>query len=77
MRAVGRELAIAVTVNTPLPVTELFAAPGALKLIQVGESVEKLQAQAPELALILMLFPFAPPFTAPFAVKLIAVGETV
>ena len=40
MRAVGSELASAVTVSTPPPVTELFAAPGALKLIHVGESVE-------------------------------------
>jgi hypothetical protein len=71
VRAVGRELAVTVTVSTPLPVTELFAAPTALKLIHAGESVEKLQAQAPEFVEILMLF------TPPFDVTLIAVGETV
>jgi hypothetical protein len=69
VRGVGSELASAVTVSIPPPVTELFAAPGALKLIHVGESVEKLQLQTPELVETLM------PFTPPFAVTLIAVGE--
>jgi hypothetical protein len=46
VRAVGSELASAVTVNVPLPVTELLAELGALNVIQAGESVEKPQAQA-------------------------------
>ena len=71
VRAVGKELACAVTVNVPLPVTELFVAPGTLKLIQVGESVEKLQVQLPELVETLTLF--APPL----AVTLNATGEIV
>jgi hypothetical protein len=71
VRAVGRELASAVTVSVPPPVTELFVAPGALKLIHAGESVVKLQLQVPELVETLTVF--APPF----AVTLIAIGETV
>jgi hypothetical protein len=71
VRAVGSELACAVTVSAPLPVAELFVAPGALNVIHVGESVVKAQLQFPELAETLTVF--APPF----AVTLSAMGVTV
>ena len=67
----GRVLASAVTVSTPLPVTVFEAAPCALKLIQLGESVAKLQAQVAKFVetVSALLVP-------PFAVKLRADGET-
>ena len=70
VRAVGKELACAVIVSVPLPFTELFVAPGTLKLIQVGESVEKPQLQIPEAKTLTL-------FDPPFAVTLNATGEIV